>query len=38
MINSVPALETVVPERAPATEISPQKHPADVVRVGVIGY
>jgi predicted dehydrogenase len=45
MINSLPVLETSVPvldafvrERTPAKETSPQQHPANVVRVGVIGY
>jgi len=38
MINSVPAVDTAARERAPAKETSPQRNPADVVRVGVIGY
>jgi predicted dehydrogenase len=45
MMNSLPVLETSVPvldaflrERTPAKETSPLAHPANVVRVGVIGY
>jgi len=38
MINSLPVLDTVVRERVPAKEPIPQSNPADVVRVGVIGY
>jgi predicted dehydrogenase len=38
MINSVPVLDTAVRERAPAKETTSQRNPADVVRVGVIGF
>ena len=38
MINSVPALDTAVRERAPEKETGSERTPADVVRVGVIGY
>ena len=38
MINSVPVLDTAVRERAPAKETTSERNPADVVRVGVIGY
>ena len=38
MINRVPVLDTAVRERAPEKETSSERTPADVVRVGVIGY
>jgi predicted dehydrogenase len=38
MINSVHALDPVIPERALVPGMDGQQRPADVVRVGVIGY
>src|SRR3954469_14086114 len=38
MINSVPVFDAVVSERPSAGEIRSQRRPADVVRMGVIGY
>jgi predicted dehydrogenase len=38
MINSVPAIDTAATERVPAQKANLHPRPADVVRVGVIGY
>ncbi len=38
MINRLPALDAVARERAKERTTNPQRSPADVVRVGVIGY